>query len=265
MKSRYAGLVAAVGLTLAASANAYAATLVVNAKDDIYAAGGNSSAAAAGGIAPVDIGVNGGSTLTFSVSGRITLDLTSGDNYNNADGFGAPPRANPSSNTGAGSISGIRAPHAGYLVGVFVPTGGPTGQAPPGLGFALAGVTSFTSLSPELDQVFFIGDGLTGNRTGATQLFIAPPGASLLYLGISDACSRFRSGPGCYGDNVGSFTVNVSGAASGMPAVSGVPEPSTWAMMLLGFAGLALAGSIRSRDRYAPRARLAYRTQARTS
>jgi hypothetical protein len=245
MKSRFAGSVAAVGLTLAASANAYAATLVVNAKDVIYAAGGNSSAAAADGKAPVDIGVNGGSTLTFAVSGRITLDLTTGDNYNDADGFGAPPRANPSCSTGAGSISGMCAPHAGYLVGVFVPTGGPTGVAPPGLGFVLPGATSFTSLSPELDQVFFIGDGLTGNRTGATQSFIAPPGASLLYLGISDACG-FRGRPSCYGDNVGNFTVNVSGAASKAPAVSGVPEPSTWAMMLLGFAGLGYAGFRRS-------------------
>jgi hypothetical protein len=75
MKSRFARLVAAVGLTIVASANAYAATISVNAQDVIYAARGNSSAAAAGGIAPVDIGVKGGSTLTFSVSGKIVLDL----------------------------------------------------------------------------------------------------------------------------------------------------------------------------------------------
>ena len=234
MKSRFAGLVAAVGLTIAASATAYAATIVVNSKDDIYAAGGNSSASAAGGIAPVDISVNGDSTLTFGATGRFVgcFGCPSGD----ADGVGA---GGPSSNIGAGSISGISAPGSGSLVGVFVPTGGPKGLAPRSLDFTGAGGTSFTSLSPELDQVFFIGDGLTGDGTGTRQSFIAPSGASLLYLGISDSCNY--STPSCYFDNSGRFTVNVSGA------VSGVPEPSTWVMMLLGFGGLAFTGSRRSK------------------
>jgi hypothetical protein len=35
-------------------------------------------------------------------------------------------------------------------------------------------------------------------------------------------------------------------------AVAAVPEPSTWAMLGMGFAGLALAGYKRSRDRLAP-------------
>ena len=35
-------------------------------------------------------------------------------------------------------------------------------------------------------------------------------------------------------------------------AVTAVPEPSTWAMLGTGFAGLALAGYKRSRDRLAP-------------
>jgi PEP-CTERM motif len=35
-------------------------------------------------------------------------------------------------------------------------------------------------------------------------------------------------------------------------AVTAVPEPSTWAMLGMGFAGLALAGYKRSRDRLAP-------------
>jgi PEP-CTERM motif len=35
-------------------------------------------------------------------------------------------------------------------------------------------------------------------------------------------------------------------------AVTAVPEPSTWAMLGIGFAGLALTGYKRSRDRLAP-------------
>ena len=35
-------------------------------------------------------------------------------------------------------------------------------------------------------------------------------------------------------------------------ALNGVPEPSTWAMMLLGFAGLGLAAYLRSAKRGGP-------------
>src|SRR5258708_39468792 len=88
----------------------------------------------------------------------------------------------------------ISGPGAGNLVGVFVPTGGPSGAAPALLNFASSGIgTSFTSLSPLLDQVFHIGDGLTGNDTGTVQQFFVPSGAGTLYLGISDA--GFYHGP----------------------------------------------------------------------
>jgi hypothetical protein len=42
--------------------------------------------------------------------------------------------------------------------------------------------------------------------------------------------------------------------ASEFTNVSGVPEPSTWAMMLLGFAGLGLAGYRASRQAVAVKA-----------
>lgn len=38
-------------------------------------------------------------------------------------------------------------------------------------------------------------------------------------------------------------------ALDNISATSGVPEPSTWAMMLLSFAGLSYAGYWRARDR----------------
>jgi Ca2+-binding RTX toxin-like protein len=67
--------------------------------------------------------------------------------------------------------------------------------------------TSFSSLSPQLGQVFFIGDGLTGNGTGSRQSFIAPLGATRLYLGIPDG-EFLRGVPGQYQDNGGSFAVS---------------------------------------------------------
>jgi hypothetical protein len=55
--------------------------------------------------------------------------------------------------------------------------------------------------------------------------FIAPSGASELLLGINDDD---------FSDNTGSLLVSVTADSIAAP----VPEPSTWAMMILGFAGL---------------------------
>src|SRR4029077_3704818 len=109
-----------------------------------------------------------------STEGCIILNHGTGDNPNDPDGVGAAPVT--SSNKGTSSISGITAPVPGFLVCVFVPAGGPVGTAPTALDFTSSGLgTSFTSLSPQLDQVFFIGDGLTGNGTGTQQTFNIPP------------------------------------------------------------------------------------------
>jgi hypothetical protein len=207
----------------------------------IYAAGSQSGiAAGAGGSVPNGIAVSGDSSFTFSVTGTIVLNNGTGNNSNDADGFGAA--VSQSSNSGAGSISGLTGPNAGYLVGVFVGAGGPTGSAPASLDFTIGGIgTSFTSLSPLLDQVFFIGDGLTGHGTGSVQNFIVPSGAAELYLGISDACG-YNGGPSCYADNLGSFTVTANGTSS-----SPVPEPSS--LLLLGTGSLGLLTAVRRRCR----------------
>ncbi len=114
------------------------------------------------------------------------------------------------------------------LVGVFLPKNGPLSADQPGflLDFSSSGVgTSFTTLSPALQQIFFIGDGLTGTGSGSVQTFVVPTGASELYLGVAD-------GFGWY-NNSGAISVMVN---------SSIPESSTWAMMVVGFGGLGLAG-----------------------
>jgi hypothetical protein len=210
------------GLCDAAFAKKTAVT--VSAMDNIYGAGQTS--APGGGDLPPSVSlkhneqcitftkVRGSlrklhkATLCPTVDRCITLDLNEheGTHLNDPDGVGAYPAS--SSNTGYKSISGIKAPFAGYLVGVFVGKRGPKGPAPALLDFTTGTGTAFTTLAPVLDQTFFIGDGLTGDDTGTLQTFTVPDGAATLYLGISDA-GGFNGPPGAYFDNEGDITVDV--------------------------------------------------------
>ncbi len=229
--------------------SAGAATITVNAADNIYAAG--QSSAPGGGNLPGFIALGSGATsVTFSsVTGSIAcggegcITVNGFGNYNDPDGAGAA--VSTSSNTGAGSISGITAPAAGYLVGVFVASGGPSGSAPIALNYTTTSSTSSGSYSPLLDQTFFIGDGLTGDQTGSQQVFNVPVGAVSLYLGISDA-PGYNGSPGAYGDNSGTYTAIYTVHSA---VVTGTPEPASLLLLVLGFSGLLLVRVLRAEAR----------------
>jgi Flp pilus assembly protein TadG len=86
------------------------------------------------------------------------------------------------------------------LVGVFLGPGRPDFSAPPAtLDFSTAASRDFTTLSPQLKQPFFIGDGR--NSRGDIQRFIVPSGATRLFLGIMDAYE--------WNNNAGDFTVTI--------------------------------------------------------
>jgi hypothetical protein len=53
-----------------------------------------------------------------------------------------------------------------------------------------------------------------------------------------------------FGTTAGAFLIESSGDATFTAVASGVPEPSTWAMMILGFAGIGLIGCRRRKTAF---------------
>lgn len=155
------------------------------------------------------------------------------------NGIGAPfygPSGNGlsgSSLTSLGGISGYIGPQ-GALTGVFLSDAVPTSGAPATLDFSPGGLgIDFLSLTPELGQIFYIGDGR--NLGNLFQTFIAPTGATRLVLGIPDGFG-FNGPPGAYDDNDGSYSIRLG--INEIPTQ--VPEPGNLILLLIGLAGVWL-------------------------
>jgi hypothetical protein len=146
--------------------------------------------------------------LSFSAASGQFFQFSATGLVGCCGGADVPPDGyfNPSSIFSLGSISGYQGPDLG-LVGVFT-NGHPSGSPPADYNF-LGRDTEPTTFSPQLNQVFFIGDGLTGsyNSSGSPQQFLVPANATELWLGFADAVN-FTTSPGAYGDNAGSLSVS---------------------------------------------------------
>ena len=120
------------------------------------------------------------------------------------------------------------------LVGVFLSDAQPnTLPAPAALDFAVGSGINFLTLSPLLQQVFFIGDGLTD--TSIRQQFLVPLGATRLYLGTMDGYE--------WNNNSGSLSATVT-TVTVTPRDIEAPEPAT--LIPLGI-GLAVMIGLRAR------------------
>ena len=207
------------GLVFAGLANAQdtqGLLLLVSANTDIYRAAGYNDGSNGVPPFPYTFAAGPGQVLAFSVNvGKWTCADPNGapygpDGTSDATDTACYPRAsiaNP-----IGPFSGYDATdYTGALVGVFLEDTLPT-SAPPPLRFYVTdssqgGIqTDFTTLSPLIGQVFFIGDGLTGTGTGSVQTFQVPATATRLFLGYVDSCSASgKTSPGCYTDNGGAI------------------------------------------------------------
>ena len=230
---------AAVALCLGASAHALTLTpggslsgVTVTGTTSIYDVFGHAGNTGGdyGPDAPavqIDFAAGASNVFTFSATGLVSccsdspnISPDGGSSWTNIVGI-----------NGLSSIAGnANLP----LVGVFTSDTDPYGSAAPAtLNFD---AHNPTSLAPVLNQVFYIGDGLSGygNSAGTPLTFTAPTGATRLYLGVIDAYS-FGGTTGYYNDNKGAYTVGVN--------LSAVPEPQTSSLVLAGAALVLVCGS----------------------
>lgn len=133
-----------------------------------------------------DLPLQAGTAITFgSVSGFSNND-NNWDPIYDPDGNKSWVVHNRYSSNGGPEhgLSDMYAP-INAVVGVFLDDNRPDmSSPPPALDFSTEAGRNFTKLSPELKQVFFIGDGLTSNED--VQQFIIPQGATRLFIGQMD-------------------------------------------------------------------------------
>jgi hypothetical protein len=237
--SRLTAMVLALVFASVNFGEAKAGTIIVGASSNIYGAGLSTAPGPGGnggGSVPPLIDVTGVSFLNFQVSG--TVSYNGGGNYYGADGGPIPTQMDS-----YGSISGITNNSANFfLVGVFLNDQAPSGPAPAILDFT--NNEAFPSLAPSLNQMFFIGDGLTGTGSGSAQSFYVPTGATRLFLGFADGFD-FTGLPGTYDDDIGSLTVNFS--------LTPVPEPPSAILLVIAFSASAFTHWVVIRQRSACR------------
>jgi hypothetical protein len=166
--------------------------------------------------------------LSFVPGQAIQISSVSGQVYLNNYGSWTPNAGGITNATGGtGSTLGLSAVTGpiGGLVGVFLASGLPNANATPtNLNFS-ANYWAQTTITPLLQQTFFIGSGT--NSSGNPQNFIVPSGATRLLLGVLDSYN-------CNGENYGSYQVSVS-LANTDSVGDGIPD--WWRSLYFGGSG----------------------------
>jgi hypothetical protein len=182
------------------------ATIVLDARSDVYSAGAKKADSGRQGVLPSELTLAaGGGIVSFpKVIGKASCVAGTGTTADGGDCAGGDTDLKT-----AGKLSGIQHhQRTMFLVGVFLGAK-PPAKAPPVLDFSDGKTgTTFAKLEPALGQVFFIGDGKPGDPPGDTHDYVIPKGSTRLYLGYADGFG-FQGTPGAYGDNKGGLSVTV--------------------------------------------------------
>jgi hypothetical protein len=155
-------------------------------------------------LVPNTIPITAGSSMTFDgINGGATNDYTDPNRYTADGNIGGEPAATNTVGNEHG-IANMKAP-INSLVGLFISNSVPgSSSAPANLDFSTTASRNFTTLSPQLNQLFFIGDGRTDS--GDVQQFVVPTGAKRLIIATWDDYE--------WNNNIGSFTVTVHAPGS---------------------------------------------------
>jgi len=166
--------------------------------------GGNTTAAVAPANSPIFFPTKQDAAVRFT----STNGTTSWNSMNHSGTDTASADGDDTYIAAQDPVNGLNTTYAPLdaMMGVFLDDSSPTSTAmAASLDFSTPTSRDFTTLSPGLKQVFFIGDGL--NSAGQLQTFIAPHGATRLYIGTMDE-------KGWWWDNTGSLNfIAVTGNA----------------------------------------------------
>jgi hypothetical protein len=161
----------------------------------VAATGGNTQNSTAPNQSPAQM-----TGLNLAAGTHLTFRQASGQtSYAGAGNIG--PDGDTSWIVGQAQANGINTTYAPIqsLVGIFIDDRAPsTWSAQSSLDFSTSASRDFSTLSPGLKQVFFIGDGM--NSSGSLQEFVVPTGATRLYVGLMDE-------KGWWWDNTGTLSL----------------------------------------------------------
>lgn len=203
MKLNKAILLSVMLAGLASCTAARADTVTVFGASDIFAAGVTSIPTS---DTSGNLGGNGMAPVSYVVTPGETFHITATGFVECCDTASTPGQSGPD----------------GFNPNPFTPPGSTITNS-------IAGGTVGTYTSTNGSAFALVGTYLNGSpfTIGSNDTITIPFGVTTLYLGFADA-SGFQGPSGYYQDNAGSLQVTISA----------VPEPTTWAMMLLGFCGL---------------------------
>ncbi len=226
-------LMALAAASIAATAQA---AVIIPSTADIFLASQPSGTTISGYFGSDSAPAN--SPIAFSVSsGAIVTALSTGSTSVDDSCF-AGPDGGCYSDESSFSPSPANATYKGpsnALIGVFLGSGvTDVSGGPASLDYTDPTNQNLASQSPALNQIFFIGDGLANGTD--TQQFVAPTGATTLYLAVADS----------YGSSTGNDG-QLSTVVTGATLISPAPEPAAWVFMTLGFG--AAGAVLRRRSR----------------